>query len=400
MTTAIPHFTVLELADELWPGLGTAFLADFGAQVIKVEPLQDQRPHLGERWGLPQGRWDYLRELAHRNKLSLALDLEQQEGAAILRRLFLRVDAVVTDWPMTHLQALGLDPQAACRANPRLVYVRASGLGPAGPEAEAPPLDELAAARTGMMPILPQPGQPPVYAGHGQIYGAGLVALATAIALWDREESGEGQVVDVSLFAAYMYGASLDVQAYLAMRSDRFLRPVSRLDAGNPMSGTFYRTSDGRWMTLTMPDTDRYWARFAPVVGLDPHDPRFNTHEKRCDVNRLELIRILDEAFACAPAAHWRRVMEEEGLSGDIVEDYSYPAQDLAARRNGYILDLDHPHLGLISLLGFPIYMDGTPARLDRLAPVRGQHTEALLRELLGMPAAEVEALRDRGVIP
>ena len=400
MGQALQGVTVVELVDGFWASLGTTFMADFGAQVVKVVPGGSPVGGLVKAHrDVPPEHVRFLYQLVGRNKLSAALDISAEEGQELLRRLAAAADVFVSDWSRRDLQALGLDYESLRARREDVVYVTASGFGQEGPDADLPNLDELAAARTGLMPILPQPGQPPVYAGHGQIYGSGLLLLGTSIALWHRERTGEGQWVDVSLLAAGIYGATLDVQAYLAMRSERFLRPISRYDAGNPMSGTYYLTSAGRWLTLTMPDTDRYWPRLAPLVGLDPADPRFDSHEKRCEVNRLELIRLLEEAFRSATADHWKRAMEEHDLSGDIIEDYSYPANDRFARQNGYILSLSHPVMGQLDLLGFPIYMSETPAALDRLAPCSGQHTAQALRSLLGLSEEEVVGLQQKGIL-
>jgi formyl-CoA transferase len=196
-----------------------------------------------------------------------------------------------------------------------------------------------------------------------------------------------------------MYGASLDVQAYLAIGGDRFLQPISRLDAGNPMSGPVYPASDGRWVTLTMPDTDRYWPAFAEVTGLDVADPRFDTHEKRCGEHRLEMIGVLDEVFRTKTADEWRAAFRAHGLSGDVIEDYDYPAEDEQARANRYILELDDPNAGRMRTIGFPIFMSDTPARLDRPAPALGQHSADVLHELLGRDEDAIAALEARRVI-
>ncbi|HXG42928.1 MAG TPA: CoA transferase [Dehalococcoidia bacterium] len=400
MAQALQGVTVVELVDGFWAGLGTTFMADFGARVVKVTAGASPLDGLAKAHrDVPPEHVKHLYHLVGRNKLGVALDLSGQEGQDLLRRLATAADVFVSDWPRRDLEALALDYESLRARREDIVYVTASGFGQKGPDADLPNLEELAAARIGLMPILPQPGRPPVYPGHGQIYASGLLLLGASIALWHRQRTGEGQWVDVSLLAAGMYGATLDVQAYLAMRSERFLRPISRYDAGNPMSGTYYLTSDGRWLTLTMPDTDRYWPRLAPLVGLDPADPRFDTHEKRCEVNRLELIRLLEEAFRRAPSDYWKEAMEEHDLSGDIIEDYSYPANDEFARLNGYVLSLDHPLMGDLKLLGFPIYMSETPASLDRLAPCPHQHTAQALRSLLGLSEEEVVALQEKGVI-
>jgi len=336
---ALEGITVVDLTTSFWASVGTALLGDFGANVLRVAANS-----------LPE----YETLLAHRNKR----DCSSQHGSD-LRELVQSADVFVTDLPFAQLQERGLDYESLTAKKPALIYVCASGYGPEGPARDLPALDELAAARTGMMPILPQPGEPPGYTGSGQMYSSVMLALGVMLALHHREETGEGQRVDVSLFAGNMYGASLDIQAYLAIGGERFLHPLSRLDAGNPMSGPSYPASDGRWVTLTMPDTDRYWPRFAPIVGLDPGDQRFDTHDKRCEANRLDLIAHLDAAFRKQPSRHWKELILELGLSADVIEEYDYPANDPEARANRYVINVD----GTDSI-GFPIHMSETPAEL------------------------------------
>jgi formyl-CoA transferase len=338
-------------------------------------------------------------DLAQRNKRSVALDLSRAEGRELRDALVRCADVVAVDGAPGERAARGLDPDSLAALHPGLIVARATGFGPQGPDRELPPLDELAAARTGMMPILPQPGQPPVYPGHGSMYSAVMLALGVCCALHHRAETGEGQVVDVSLFAGNMYGASLDLQAYLAMGGERLCTPVARLDVGNPMSGSMYRTSDGRWLTLTMPDTDRWWPGFAPLVGLEASDPRFDDHEKRCETNRGALVAYLEQEFPKRTAAHWRAAFEREQLSADVIEDYAYPARDPQVARNRYVVDLEHPSLGRLRSLGFPIALSECPARLDRLAPCAGQHGDDVLHGWLGLSLDRLAELRERGVI-
>ena len=397
MSKALEDVVVLDLTTQYWASVGAALLADFGARVIKVENLADREP--GNLLHDPSVGWDYQAELAQRNKLSVALNLEENAGRTILRELVGKTDVFVTDWPRSRVEQHALDYASITALKPDAICAYGSGFGPKGPDRDLPALDELAAARTGMMPILPQPGQPPVYAGVGQMYTSVMLALGICLALHHRQATGEGQEVDVSLFAGNMYGASLDVQAFLAMGGERFLHPVSRLDAGNPMSGVLYPSQDGRWVCLTMPDTDRWWPGFAPMVGLDPDDPRFNGHEKRCGESRLELIRILEETFRQQPAEHWKREITERQLSADVIEEFDYPANDPQALRNRYIMELDRPGVGPIKTLGFPIFMSETPGRLDRTAPCLGQHTAEILHDLLGYSEERIGELQVGGVI-
>jgi formyl-CoA transferase len=387
MTAALQDVVVLDATATFWASMGAGLLADFGATVIRIDgPAADSNA------GSPTDTPHHF-ELANRNKLSVSIDGTTPQGRDVLERLIGAADVFVTDG-----SGESFDYATLSAMRPTLVYARASAFGAEGPDRGLPPIDELAAARTGLMPILPQPGQPPVYGGGGQMYSAVMLAFGVMTALWHREATGEGQVVDVSLLGGNMYGASLDLQAFLAIGGERFLHPVSRLDAGNPMSGTLYPTQDGRWVTLTMPDTDRWWPGLAAITGLDPTDERFDSHEKRCETNRLELIDTLERAFATRPAAHWRSVIAERNLSADVIEDYDYVADDPQARRNRFVLDAQRPG-DSAKTLGFPLYMSETAARLRNAAPFAGQHTAQVLRELLGYSEDEIAALHEAGAV-
>ena len=174
---------------------------------------------------------------------------------------------------------------------------------------------------------------------------------------------------------------------------------TSRLDAGNPMSGPMYPSADGRWVTLAMPDTDKYWPAFAEIMGLDVDDTRFDSHEKRCGEHRLEMMQVLEESFSTRPGSHWKRELDEKQLPADVIEKYEYPASDPIAAANRYILSLEHPTHGSIQSLGFPIYMSESPARLRSMAPCVGQHTAEILQERLGYTDAEIEALTATGAV-
>ncbi|MBW2270804.1 MAG: CoA transferase [Deltaproteobacteria bacterium] len=400
MVTALEGVVVVDLTSEFFASLAGAMLGDFGATVIRVEDLSNPRKVDHDRDGMhPPERWNSLDELAHRNKQSLAVNLAEPEGREIFAKLISGADVFLTDLPFEALEQQGWGYESLCELKPDIVVARGSGFGPEGPDRDRPAYDELAAARAGSMPSMVQPGQPPVYTGIGQMQTAVLLAFGTVMALHHREESGEGQIVDASLLGGNMYSQSLDMQAYLAIRDDRFLEPVSRLDSGNPMSGPMYPSADGLWVALAMPDTGRYWPAFSGIVGLDVDDPRFDTHEKRCGENRLEMLQVLDELFRKQPGAHWKQELEANQLPADVIESYDYPTTDHNAALNRYILNLDHPTHGAIQSLGFPIYMSESPARLRNMAPCTGQHSAQILQEVLGYPSAQIEAFEASGII-
>ncbi|MAE97274.1 MAG: hypothetical protein CL910_21695 [Deltaproteobacteria bacterium] len=400
MSQALEGIVVVDLTREFYASLAGALLGDFGATVIRVEDLADPHEVDHDRNGMhPPERWNSLDELAHRNKQSLAVDLDQAEGREILSKLVEGADVFLTDLPSATLDEKGWSYEGLCERKSDIVLARGSGFGPRGPDRDLLALDELAAARTGAMPTLPEPGQPPVYSGVGQMQTSVMLALGIMLALHHRDECGEGQVVDASLFGGNMYSQSLDLQAYLAIRDDRFLEPLSRLDSGNPMSGPMYPSDDGRWVTLAMPDTDKYWPSFAEVVGLEADDPRFDSHEKRCGENRLLMMQVLDERFRTKPGSHWKRELDARQLPADVIETYDYPASDSNAAANRYILDLEHPTHGAIQSLGFPIHMSEGTARLRRMAPCVGQHGAEILQERLGYEDDRILELEAEGIL-
>lgn len=392
MGQILKDVTVLDLTRQFCTALTTAFLGDFGARVLRLDllPVASQAT----------GRWNHEADLIHRNKLSIAVNPASPQGKDILKAMAAKVDVIVTDWQRDELQRFGLDYASASTVRPDIIFARLSGFGPDGPDQDLPPIDELAAARTGTMPILPQPGQPPVYTGTGAMHATGQLAFGIVTALLYRLQSGEGQQVDVSLFGANMYGSALDLQAFLAIgHGDRLLNPISRLDVSNPMSGSVYISADGRWVTLTMPDTDRWWPAFCSIVGISQDDPRFDSHDKRTELNRLELIHELENRFRQHPADHWRQQFLDKQLSADIIEQFDFPANDPSARANRYVIELDHPSFGKVKSLGFPIWASDSPARLDRLAPAVGQHTDQILQEMLGYSREFIHELADAGVL-
>jgi len=400
MSKALEGLVVVESCSEFFASLCGAMLGDFGANVIRIDDRAKPRKVDHDRDGMhPPERWNALDELAHRNKQSLALDLDKQTGREIFDKLIATADIFLTDLSFAEQEARGLDYAGLCKRKSDIIFARASGFGPEGPDRNLPAIDELAAARTGVMPTLVQPGEPPVYTGAGQMQTTVMLAFGIMTALHHREESGEGQIVDASLLGGNMYSQSLDMQAYLAMKDDRFLEPVSRLDAGNPMSGPMYPSADGPWVTLAMPDTDKYWPVFAEVVGLDVDDPRFDNHDKRCGENRLEMMQVLDKLFAKHPGSHWKKLLAEKQLPADVIQTYDYPVADPTAKANRYILDIEHPSHGELQSLGFPIYMSESPARLRRMAPTLGQHSAEILQERLGYSDTEIEILEQDGTI-
>ena len=255
MSRALDDVIVLDLTRQFCSALSGAFLADFGARVIRLDLLPAAA---GAKGG--DGKWNHEADLIHRNKESLALDPYTERGAELLKEVVAKADVIITDWQRDELVALGLDYASVAKLRGDIVFGRLSGFGPVGPDADLPPIDELAAARTGMMPILPQPGQPPVYSGSGAMHAAVMLAFGVVTALVHRVDSGEGQEVDVSLFGANMYGAALDIQAFLAIGKGDRLLPAGRPELLSYVPHAPEQEVNGRIVSIVngVADTGRY----------------------------------------------------------------------------------------------------------------------------------------------
>lgn len=399
MSGPLSDIVVVDLTREAWASGASGMLGDFGARVLRVEDLSRPARDPGRDGLRGEEPFDSEAELIHRNKESVALDLDHLDGQELLLGLVRCADVLLTDLSKSRLSQLGLQPDSLLAEQPDLILAVGSGFGPRGPDAGLPGIDELAAARSGVMHSLPEPDQPPVNAGAGQMYTQVMLVLGVVTALHHRHETGQGQRVDASLLGGHMYASTLTLDAYMAMRDDRLGEPRSRFEAANPMSGISYPSEDGRWVTLTMPDTERWWPAFSEIVGLDANDPRFDTHDKRCGEGRLEMMHVLEAIFVKKPAAHWRDEFNAQQLSADIIERYDYPAMDENAMKNQYVLDLEHPEYGSFRSLGFPIRLSDSPAALRSPAPRPGADTSRVLKSLLGMTADELTALADRSVV-
>ena len=213
---ALDDLRVIDLSRSFWSSLAGTMLADFGADVIQV-----QEPGKDHTWAaelVPEADWDYLAELALRNKRALAVRMDEPAGRDLVDRLIDQADVVLVDWPLAELAALGWEAERLRADRPGLIVARGTGFGPEGPDRDLPADDILAAARTGVMPTLPQPGRPPVFPESGPMYTAIMLAFGVMAAVHHRSATGRGQIVDASLLSGNMYGASLDLQAYLAVR--------------------------------------------------------------------------------------------------------------------------------------------------------------------------------------
>lgn len=369
-------------------------LADLGAEVIKVEQPEggDQVRSTGP---FLEGESSTFVRL-NRNKRSLALDLKSPEGKEVFTRLVRSADVVVENLRPGTMSDLGLDYARLRELNPGLVYVAASGWGRDGPLSRLAGLDIMAQARSGLMSITGMPGGEPVKVGVPicdlvcALYGA----LAAVAALRERDRSGRGQLIDVSLYEAGVSLAVWEAGRYFA--TGEVPQPLgSAHQATAPYQAV--RCSDG-WFTLGAASS-RNWVALCRALGMEHllEDPRYQDADSRYR-HRQELVAEIEALTRTRPAAHWVALLEDAGVPCAPIQDYGQVFHDPHLLARGFFWEGIHPKLGSVRQLGSPMRFSETPVRRDSAGPLLGEDTEAVL-ESLGYGPEEISGLLARGVV-
>ncbi|HEX7406830.1 MAG TPA: CoA transferase, partial [Candidatus Binatia bacterium] len=262
MAGALEGIRVIDLTVWFQGPVAAQHLADFGAEVIKVERPQggDQGRGVRSIKALPIGDWNQYFLVINRNKKSIALDLKKPAGREVMYRLVEKSDVFLSNMGIELLESWGLGYEKLSAINPRLVYATNTGYGRFG-AVNKPSFDMTVQALTGIMARLGEPDQPPIYLGmgSGDAYGGLMSALGIMLALYHRNRTGKGQMLDASLYGAQLFLTAPTLQAYLATGSDKYSKQQSRKTAENPLRNV-YRAKD-KWVFLCLPNTDESWSR-------------------------------------------------------------------------------------------------------------------------------------------
>jgi len=376
-------------------------LGDLGADVIKVEaktgdPGRGFMKIVGVEAGL-QGRNFYF-ENNNRNKRSIVIDLKTEKGKEIFLKLIDSADVFLNNMSIDAPARIGLGPDELLKRNPRLIYAHASGWGRNGPDANALSFDYTGIARSGLMMSCGERGSPPaqVIPGIGDEVGGLICAWAITAALYAREKTGKGQLVDTSLMGSIIAMLGL-IMATPTILGQEFPRG-KRSEAGNPIYN-HYCCKDGKWLALAHLQPDVYWPKVCRALEMTEleNDSKFKSIEARYQNNKA-LVAIMDAKFATKTREEWMAVLKQEGCIFTPIQSHMEVSNDPQALANDYFINVDHPVWGNIRVVGFPWSFSETPASWRREAPAFGQHTEEVLLEM-GYTWDDIAKLKAEGII-
>jgi crotonobetainyl-CoA:carnitine CoA-transferase CaiB-like acyl-CoA transferase len=391
---------VIELSEWGFVPASAAVLADWGADVIKIEHPERGDPLrtiMGMGLMPDTGDFNMIVELFNRGKRSLGLDLNVEAGRELFLKLVAQADVLVTSFLEPARVRLGLTYADLAPLNPRLIYARGTGQGPRGPDAEKAGFDAISHwARGGIAHMLTPPGGPYIgqRGGFGDITGGMTIACGVAAALFRRSVTGKGGEIDVSLLGLATWQLAPDILA-----SDFLGGDAPRTGLGtipNPLVGV-YQAGDERFLMLNMLQPDRYWPGFCRALGREDlvADPRFADIPGRAE-NREALQAIIQETFRTAGLEEWARRLTANDCVWARVQTPLEAGRDPQVAANGYLVP--HPKIPRAALAANPVQYNGGRLELERGAPGIGEHTEEILGEL-GLGAEEIARLRGQGAI-
>lgn len=388
----LAHFRVLDLTRVRAGPTAVRQFADWGADVIKIE--SPQHMEVSDGWGGLREGPDF--QNLHRNKRSLGINLKDPRGLAVLKRLAAQADVVAENFRPDVKFRLGIDYESLRAVNPGIVYASISGFGQDGPYAKRPGFDHIVQGMGGMMSINGHPDHGPMRAGIAVAdMAAGLYcALAVMTALLERQTSGQGQWVQVSLLQSMI--AMMDFQAARWL----FLKEVPGQpgnDHPTSIPTGVYPTADGHINIAA--GEQAMWKRLCTAMGaLDLMEVQAYSTEEGRSQNRVALNRELSARTVARTSAEWLEIFERGSVAAGPINRINEVFADPQVQHLGVAQPLQHPQLGPINVVGQPFALSRTPAQMRTAAPARGEHNDQVLIEA-GYSTEEIAALRADGVL-
>jgi crotonobetainyl-CoA:carnitine CoA-transferase CaiB-like acyl-CoA transferase len=393
MSGPLDGVKVLELAQIMAGPTCGMLLADLGADVIKVERVPGgddtrtmNRPSVGGESAAFMAM--------NRNKRGIALNLKLPAAQEALKRMAVRADVLTENYRKGALERLGLGYEALRAINPGLIYCSISGYGRTGPYADKGGYDLIAQGMSGLMAITGEPGRPPVKHGAPtcDINAGMLAALGVIAAYVHRLKTGEGQLVDTSLYEAGIHQTFWQSAIYFATGA-----APGPSGSAHILSAPYqaFRAADG-WLTIGGANQAN-WERLARVLGAPEWlgDERFRTNADRMK-NLADLTPLINEKLKLRPVREWIGALEPAGVPCGPLNSIADMAADPQTAAREMVVELDHPRAGATRALGLPIKLSASPGKVTRAAPVLGQHTREVLAEF-GFSSGEIEALVGSG---
>ncbi|MFZ0238878.1 MAG: CoA transferase [Xanthobacteraceae bacterium] len=383
---ALARFTVLDLTSVRAGPTSVRQLADWGANVIKIE----SPPGVEDQMGGPREGPDF--QNLHRNKRSMTLNLKTPEGLAAFKRMVKKADVVVENFRPDVKKRLGIDYKTLAKINPRLVYASISGFGQDGPYANRPGFDQIAQGMGGLMSITGLPGQGPVRAGIpiADLTAGLFAALGILVALLEREKSKKGQHIETSLLQAQIF--MLDFQGARYLVKGEVAKQAGNNHPTSIPTGVF-KTKDGYINIATA--GQKTWQRFCEAVGATAlmERPEYKTAEARSK-NRDALSPEIDKYLAAATSAEWVERLNKAGVPSGPIYAIDQVFADPQVKHLGIVQSVIMKDKSKMRLLGQPVGLSRTPSRLATRPPDLGEHTNAILKEF-GFSARDIAALHN-----
>ncbi|RPI11555.1 MAG: CoA transferase [Zetaproteobacteria bacterium] len=401
MPRALEGVRVVDLSHVLAAPTTSMILADLGADVIHIEPERgdDSRefgPFVG---GHDRNRSGYFISL-NRNKKSLVLNLKHETGKTVLRELIRISDVVLENFRPDTMDKLGFGWEDVRKINPRAIYCSICGFGHDSlPEyGSRPAYDMVAQAYSGLMSITGPEGGPPCRVGSsvGDIIAGMQGAIGILAALRYREKSGRGQCVDIAM-----------VDGLFSVLENAVARYVNTREIPGPLGGAHpsiapfqgYQGKDGQWVIAAI-GNDKLWAQYCKILGREDliEDPKFKTNPLRCD-HRKEMNAILEVEMAKKTAREWCDIFEKERIPYSPINTLQQICDDPHIAHRKMLVEIDQPIVGRMQVCASPLKLSETPGEVYAPAPMLGEHSEQVLRELLGYSAEKIAQLKADGVI-
>jgi len=397
MPQALADLKILDLSRVLAMPYCSMMLGDLGAEIIRVE-----RPGVGDEtrhWGPPWvGELSAYYLVTNRNKQCITVDLKKKEGQEIIRHLARRSDILLENFLPGDLAKMNLGYEDIRAINPKIIYASVTGYGQNGPYRDFPGFDFILQAQGGLMSIIGEEEGSPMKVGVAIVdITAGLFACSAILAaLHYREKTGEGQYIDMALLDAQV--AWLGNQASNYLVSGKIPRRMGNAHPNIVPYETF-KAKDGIYLALGV-GNDNQWKKFCRIAGVEHlmDDPRYVTNPKRVE-NRKILVPLLQEVFLQRDSGEWLKLLGQAEIPIGPINTIDRVFADPQVLSREMLVEMEHPKVGKLKVVGSPMKLSKTPVQYRIPPPLLGEHTESVLREVLGYDKETIARLKEAKVI-